>query len=82
MSVVLPYPNLTDKLLETKSHPDPSIAYARAALSGYAYSEQPTVQEVARQLALTIICARPTSSLWTSCSSTPPPTCSRAQTGA
>jgi Lipase (class 3) len=58
MSVVTRCPDLTDRLLrpdsllKTGQNPDPCIAYALAALSAYAYSDERTVMEVAAQLGL------------------------------
>jgi lipase (class 3) len=59
MSVVTRCPDLTDRLLRADSRlktghdPDPYIAYALAALSAYAYSDdEATVVEIAAQLGL------------------------------
>jgi hypothetical protein len=58
MSVVTRCPELTKRLREADSvlkpgaSPDPFIAYALAALSAYAYSEQATVMEIAGELGL------------------------------
>ena len=58
MNVVTTCPDLTDRLLradsllKTGENPDPYIAYALAALSAYAYSDEATVMEVAAELGL------------------------------
>jgi len=59
MSVVTSCPDLTDRLLragsqlKTGKHPDPYIAYALAALSAYAYSDdEATLMKVASELGL------------------------------
>jgi hypothetical protein len=58
LNVVTRCPELSDRLLradsllKTGENPDPYIAYALAALSAYAYSDEATVMEVAAELGL------------------------------
>jgi hypothetical protein len=52
MSIIRPYPNLTERLLDADKHPDPFVAYALATLAAYAYSDQATVSEIANKLGL------------------------------
>ncbi len=46
------YPDLADRLLDTKDHPDPAVAHAMAVCAGYSYADAETVSMIMARMGL------------------------------